>query len=194
MNQSYLLSVLVEDRAPREPARDTGRRSGPGPPAGGSANEGDARDDHDARHSAQTRRATPAGPRPLADRSSALTCVVCRVGRRPPGAGTPALTGGVLITEPIEDSSAWLAARASAVSTGSPVLDRLLTGPGFLDAGAFRRSDSGPGDWSGSRPVGAPTAAFWLKTLSMTWPASSIWTLVARGRAPRRASSLPAAG
>ena len=30
-----------------------------------------------------------------------------------------------------------LAARASAVSTGSPVLDRLLTGPGFLDAGAF---------------------------------------------------------
>jgi polyisoprenoid-binding protein YceI len=47
------------------------------------------------------------------------------------------LAGLVLITEPIEDSSARLAARTSAVSTGSPVLDRLLTGPGFLDARAF---------------------------------------------------------
>ncbi len=47
------------------------------------------------------------------------------------------LTGGVLITEPIEDSTPRLAARASAVSTGLPVLDRLLAGPGFLDAGAF---------------------------------------------------------
>jgi polyisoprenoid-binding protein YceI len=47
------------------------------------------------------------------------------------------LTGGVLIAEPIEDSTARLAARTSAVSTGSPVLDRLLAGPGFLDAGAF---------------------------------------------------------
>ena len=47
------------------------------------------------------------------------------------------LTGGVLITEPVEDSTARLAARASAVSTGSPVLDRLLAGPGFLDAGVF---------------------------------------------------------
>jgi polyisoprenoid-binding protein YceI len=43
----------------------------------------------------------------------------------------------VLITEPIEDSTARLAARASAVSTGLPVLDRLLAGPGFLDARAF---------------------------------------------------------
>ncbi len=42
-----------------------------------------------------------------------------------------------LITEPIEDSTAPLAARAGAVSTGSPVLDRLLAGPGFLDAGAY---------------------------------------------------------
>ena len=30
-----------------------------------------------------------------------------------------------------------LAARTSAVSTGSPLLDRLLAGPGFLDAAAF---------------------------------------------------------
>ena len=47
------------------------------------------------------------------------------------------LTGRVLITEPIEDSTARLAARTSAISTGSPLLDRLLVGPGFLDAGAF---------------------------------------------------------
>jgi YceI-like domain len=57
------------------------------------------------------------------------------VGR--PVRGRLPLSGEVLITEPIEDSTARLLARASAVSTGSPVLDRLLTGPGFLDAGAF---------------------------------------------------------
>jgi polyisoprenoid-binding protein YceI len=54
------------------------------------------------------------------------------VGR--PVLGRVPLTGRVLITEPIEDSTARLAARASAVSTGSPLLDRLLAGPGFLDA------------------------------------------------------------
>lgn len=47
------------------------------------------------------------------------------------------LTGGVLVKQPIGDSAARLVARASAVSTGSTVLDRLLTGPGFLDAGVF---------------------------------------------------------
>ena len=47
------------------------------------------------------------------------------------------LTGEVLIAEPIEDSTARLAARTSAVSTGSPALDRVLAGPGFLDARAF---------------------------------------------------------
>src|ERR1700748_1928225 len=57
------------------------------------------------------------------------------VGR--PVRGRLPLAGEVLITEPIEDSTARLAARASAVSTGSAVLDRLLTGPGFLDAAAF---------------------------------------------------------
>src|SRR6478672_5626658 len=54
-----------------------------------------------------------------------------------PVRGRLPLTGGVLITEPVEDSTARLVARASAVSTGSPVLDRLLAGPGFLYAGAF---------------------------------------------------------
>ncbi len=57
------------------------------------------------------------------------------VGR--PVRGRLPLSGEVLITEPIEDSTARLAARAGAVSTGSPVLDRLLAGPGFLDAEAF---------------------------------------------------------
>jgi polyisoprenoid-binding protein YceI len=47
------------------------------------------------------------------------------------------LTGRVLIAEPIEDSTVRLAARASAISTGSPWLDRLLAGPGFLDAAAY---------------------------------------------------------
>jgi polyisoprenoid-binding protein YceI len=56
------------------------------------------------------------------------------VGR--PVRGRLPLSGRLLITEPIEDSTARLLARASAVSTGSPVLDRLLAGPGFLDAGA----------------------------------------------------------
>jgi polyisoprenoid-binding protein YceI len=54
-----------------------------------------------------------------------------------PVRGCLPLTGGVLITEPIEDSTARLVARTSAVSTGSTVLDRLLTGPDFLDAGSF---------------------------------------------------------
>jgi polyisoprenoid-binding protein YceI len=57
------------------------------------------------------------------------------VGR--PVRGRLPLTGRVLITEPIQDSTARLIARAGAVSTGSPVLDRLLAGPAFLDAGAY---------------------------------------------------------
>ena len=59
-----------------------------------------------------------------------------RVAGRPVRGRLP-LTGGVRIARPIEDSTARLAARASAVSTGSPGLDRLLAGPGFLDAGTF---------------------------------------------------------
>jgi hypothetical protein len=47
------------------------------------------------------------------------------------------LAGQVLITEPIEESTVWLTASTSAVSTGSPVLDRVLAGPGFLDARAY---------------------------------------------------------
>jgi polyisoprenoid-binding protein YceI len=47
------------------------------------------------------------------------------------------LTGEALVTEPIEGSVVRLAARTGAVSTGSAVLDRLLAGPGFLDARAY---------------------------------------------------------
>jgi polyisoprenoid-binding protein YceI len=65
------------------------------------------------------------------DRSSA-SFAARAVGR--PVLGRAPLTGRVLITEPIEDSTARLAAGTSTISTGSPMLDRLLTGPGFLDA------------------------------------------------------------
>ena len=51
--------------------------------------------------------------------------------------GRMPVAGRVIIAEPIEDSTACLAARTSAVSTGSPALDRLLAGPRFLDAAAF---------------------------------------------------------
>lgn len=47
------------------------------------------------------------------------------------------LAGHVVITEPVEESTALLTARTSAVSTGSPVLDRVLGGPAFLDAQAY---------------------------------------------------------
>jgi polyisoprenoid-binding protein YceI len=47
------------------------------------------------------------------------------------------LTGQVLITEPTEKSMVWLTASTSAVSTGSPVLDRVLAGPAFLDARVY---------------------------------------------------------
>jgi polyisoprenoid-binding protein YceI len=47
------------------------------------------------------------------------------------------LTGQVRITDPVEESSALLAARTGAVSTGSPVLDRVLAGPAFLDARTY---------------------------------------------------------
>jgi polyisoprenoid-binding protein YceI len=54
-----------------------------------------------------------------------------------PVRGCLPLTGEVLIAEPIEESTARLAARTSAISTGSAALDRLLAGPAFLDVGAF---------------------------------------------------------
>jgi polyisoprenoid-binding protein YceI len=59
-----------------------------------------------------------------------------RVAGRPVRGRLP-LTGRVLIAEPVEDSTARLVARSGAVSTGSAVLDRLLTSPGFLDARTF---------------------------------------------------------
>jgi hypothetical protein len=64
------------------------------------------------------------------------------VGR--PVRGRLPLTGRVLITEPVEDSTARLIARAGAVSTGSPVLDRLLAGPASWTPEPSRRSASGP--------------------------------------------------
>jgi len=96
-----------------------------------------SRDHDDARHAAPTRRATAAGRRQLAGRSRPVACLVCRIGTRPAGARTPAPIRRGADYRADEDSTARLIARAGAVRTGSPVLDRLLAGPGFLDAGTF---------------------------------------------------------
>jgi hypothetical protein len=58
--------------------------------------------------------------------SGIVACLVYRAGCRAAVRGRLFLTGGVRITKPIEDSTARLAARTTAVSTGSPVLGRLL--------------------------------------------------------------------
>ena len=70
------------------------------------------------------------------DPASSHAAFAARIAGRPVRGCLP-LSGRVLITEQIEDSTAWLAARTGAVTTGSPMLDRLLAGPAFLDAGAF---------------------------------------------------------
>jgi polyisoprenoid-binding protein YceI len=54
-----------------------------------------------------------------------------------PVRGRLGLTGRVRIAQPIEDSEARLTARAGTLSTGSALLDQLITGPGFLDADSF---------------------------------------------------------
>ncbi len=54
-----------------------------------------------------------------------------------PVRGRLGLAGRVRIAQPIEDSEARLTARAGTLSTGSALLDQLITGPGFLDADAF---------------------------------------------------------
>jgi polyisoprenoid-binding protein YceI len=82
-----------------------------------------------------------AQPRPAAgcwrvDPARSHASFAARVAGRPVQGRLP-LTGRVLIAEPIEDSTAWLAAKAGQVSTGSRMLDRQLAGPSFLDAGTF---------------------------------------------------------
>jgi polyisoprenoid-binding protein YceI len=47
------------------------------------------------------------------------------------------LAGEAVVTDPVEDSTAQFVARTDAVRTGHDLLDRLLAGPGFLDADAF---------------------------------------------------------
>ena len=54
-----------------------------------------------------------------------------------PVRGRLGLAGRVCIAQPIEDSEARLTARTATLSTGSALLDQLITGPGFLDAAAF---------------------------------------------------------
>jgi hypothetical protein len=112
-----------------------------------------------------------------------------------PVRGRLRLTGGVLIREPVEDSTARLAARASAVSTGSP---GAWTGcwrvPASWMPGPSLRSASGQSCWSGFRLDGGPSAACRSRTPSMNWPASSICTMARRGRTAPVASLSSAAG
>jgi polyisoprenoid-binding protein YceI len=51
--------------------------------------------------------------------------------------GRLALAGQVRIAQRLEDSDASLTARTATLSTGSALLDQLITGPGFLDATVF---------------------------------------------------------
>jgi polyisoprenoid-binding protein YceI len=90
------------------------------------------RDRDNARPSVPASRIAAAGSWRVDPARSYASFASRAVGR--PVLGRVLLTGRVLITEPIEDSTARLAARTSAISTGSPLLDRLLAGPGFLDA------------------------------------------------------------
>jgi hypothetical protein len=67
-------------------------------------------------------------------RSSALFTVRL-AGRRVQG--RLPLTGGAIVAASIEDSTAQLTAMTEAVTTGHALIDELLAGPGFLDAGTF---------------------------------------------------------
>src|SRR3984885_2849228 len=138
VNQTSLLSVLVTGRGLQEPA---------GPRTGHLASGAVGWLTRQAKEIAVTTTTPGIQPRPggqprlaagswrLDPAQSHASFTAWFAGR--PERGRLPLTGGVLITEPIQGSTAWLAARTSAVSTGSTVLDRLLAGPGFLDAGSF---------------------------------------------------------
>ena len=94
-----------------------------------------------ARMTPVTHRPPGGTPRPATgswwiDPARSRASFTARIAGRPVRGCLP-LTGQVVITEPIERSSALLAASAPKVSTGSSALDRLLAGPTFLDAAAF---------------------------------------------------------
>jgi polyisoprenoid-binding protein YceI len=78
----------------------------------------------------------PAAGRWRVDPVQSHASFAARVAGRPLRGRLP-LTGRVFIADPIEDSTARVAARAGQVSTGFPVLDRQLAGPRFLDSGTF---------------------------------------------------------
>ena len=85
------------------------------------------------------------------------------------------LTGRVLIAEPVEDSTAWLAARAGEVNTGSRMLDRELAGPSFLDAWAFPEI-SFRSELLAWVPTGQVTAARHLHpAFADAWPTLREW-------------------
>lgn len=72
------------------------------------------------------------------DPSHSRSSFTARLAGRPVRGRLP-LTGQVLVASPVEDSTADLAAAAAALTTGHGRLDRLLAGPGFLDAEHFPR-------------------------------------------------------
>jgi len=74
---------------------------------------------------------TPGSWRVDPSRSSAS--FTARVAGRPVRGRLP-LSGGAYVSASIEDSATHLYAATGALRTGSAMLDRLLAGPGFLDA------------------------------------------------------------
>jgi hypothetical protein len=85
----------------------------------------------------------------VAGRPSTFTGVVCRADRRRDRARTSAPDRRSADYRPDRGFNSAAGRQESAVSTGSPVLGRLLAGPGFLDAAAFPeiRSRSGQLVW-----------------------------------------------
>ena len=104
------------------------------------------------------------------DPAQSQALFAARVAGRPVR-GRLSLTGRVVIAERIEDSTARLAARASEISTGYPVLDRQLTGPTLLDATVFPEI-SFQSEVLAWAPAGCRSRA-----PNTNWPASSMWTV-----------------
>jgi polyisoprenoid-binding protein YceI len=67
------------------------------------------------------------------DPSRSSASFTARVAGRPVRGRLP-LSGGAYVSASIEDSATHLYAATGALRTGSAMLDRLLAGPGFLDA------------------------------------------------------------
>jgi polyisoprenoid-binding protein YceI len=141
----------------------------------------------------------PGGPSPPAtgnwrvDPARSRASFIAQIAGRAVRGSLP-LTGQVLIAKPIEDSTALLAASATEVSTGSPALDRLLAGPGFLDAAAFPEIIFRSELLARVPAGGGQLAACKSRESSMNWPVGSACTMRTPCWKARRASGYTAAG